>query len=54
MKYIIPKQEIIYLENNSVLCSSPGAEHMCSSWCKYWHICQDRLTGKMCEDFVWK
>lgn len=54
MKYITPKQEIIYLEDYSVLCSSYRGQHRCSSWCKYWHICQDRSGDKICEDFVWK
>ena len=51
-KYIKPCITIVSINNtNTILCSSDvGMEHICSEFCKFWHMCQDRAKGKYCSD----
>lgn len=51
-KYTIPKMEMIECGRCTIL-SSSIIQH-CSDWCKHWHSCRDRSTGKLCNDFVMK
>lgn len=53
--YKKPSMQIIDIEQTNILCSSV-TDKTCNSYCKYWHICQDRSKGgwKQCNDKVYK
>lgn len=55
-KYISPEFKVLDLKVSNILGSSGNVRisRKCSENCKYWHMCQDRLKGKHCDDFVWK
>ena len=49
--YIKPCITIVSINSTNMLCSSDvGMRHICSDFCKLWHICQDREEGKFCRD----
>ncbi len=50
--YLKPKNEVVNIQEKQVICSSyvvPN-DRKCDLWCKYWHFCRDRETGKSCSD----
>ena len=49
-KYIKPYITIVKISNSRILCSSDTLSYICNDRCKYWHICQDRYSGKTCLD----
>lgn len=51
-KYIRPCITIVEISDSRMLCSSESDPwgYICNDRCKYWHICQDRYSGKACLD----
>ena len=47
-KYIKPCITIVEIRDSRILCSSGSMDHICSEFCKFWHICRDRAEGKYC------
>ena len=51
-KYIKPCITTIFIDRADMLCSSESDTHkyLCSTFCKFWHLCRDRAEGKYCSD----
>ena len=49
-KYIKPCIAVIEIRDSRILCSSDSMDYVCSEFCKHWHSCQDRRSGKYCLD----
>lgn len=50
-KYIKPNTQVIVTTPYSILASSDITTCKCDSYCKIWHICRDRESGKICKDY---
>lgn len=48
--YIKPQITVITIDKVNILSSSGTVKYMCSSNCRFWHLCQDRSEGKECSD----
>ena len=49
-KYIKPCITIVSINSTNILCSSGISKYICSSFCKFWHVCRDRAEGMYCSD----
>lgn len=49
-KYIKPYINVVEIRDSRILCSSSSMNYICSEFCKFWHLCQDRRRGKYCPD----